>query len=346
MLTDKISEQDLTKYNASAKICGIVMKEIFSKIKSAEILDTLELNKYGDARIREECEKIYKRELVKGVAFPTSISLNDCVGNYIYENGRDEYNKIKQGDIIKIELGVNIGGCIAVLGETLIYEDASQDDEKVANYIKYMNLLEELKGNVIKLLIAGNINDDIKIMIESKCTEGGCFPVENTISYQHLDAQVQTFESKYIITNYQKYYDDDDNLAVQENVCFEFEEGDVYTINLCIIPNDYEQMDETTHTYMEPHDPHIYRFNDQYHAFRLKMTRDFVNAAKNVHGTNAFNCLSYKQDSRYRVGIKQCLESGILDYYPVLYSKDKYPVLHKKFTVVVGDKKCFTLKYI
>jgi methionine aminopeptidase len=336
-----ISEQDLTKYNTSAKICGIVIKEIFAKIRSGEMLNVRELCDYGDNRIQEECNSIYKRETIKGVAFSTSISLNDCVGYYIYEDGIHEYNTIKPGDIVKVELGVNISGCIANLGETMIYTN-DESEENVNK--KYLDLLNELQTDVQKLLIPGNINDDVKIIIESKCTQRGCFPVENTTSYQHLDGQLQTFESKYMITNYQKYYDDDDDLVLQ-NVCFEFEKGDVYTINLVVVPNDIEKDDETVHNYIEKHDPHIYRFNDQYYGLRLKMSREFFSKAKPKHNTNAFNLLPYKTNFKYKVGIKECYENGILESYPILYTKDKYPVFHKKFTVIVGDNKCVTLKY-
>jgi len=345
-MIDKISEQDLTKYNTCAKICGLVIKEIFSKILSSEMLSVTSLCEYGDTRIKEECDKIYKRETVKGSAFATSISLNDCVGYYIYEGGNEkdtsEYNTIKLGDVVKVELGVNISGCIANLGETMVYtNDKSQENVNK----KYLDLLNELQTDVQKLLIPGNTNDDVKIIIESKCTQIGCFPVENTTSYQHLDGQLQTLESKYMITNYQKYYDDDNNLAVLQNICFEFEQGDVYTVSLVLVPNDIEQNDETTHNYIEKHDPHIYRFNDQYYGLRLKMSRDFFSKAKSEHNTNAFNSLPYKNNSRHRVGIKECYENGILENYPVLYTKDKYPVFHKKFTDIVGDNKCVTLKY-
>jgi methionyl aminopeptidase len=341
-MIDKISEQDLTKYNTCAKICGLVIKEIFSKIRSSEMLSVTSLCEYGDTRIKEECDKIYKRETVKGVAFATNISLNDCVGYYIYERDMDEYNTIKTGDVVKVELGVNIGGCIANLGETIIYTD--NKNETTNENKKYLDLLNQLQTDVQKLLIPGNLNDDVKIIIESKCTQVGCFPVENTTSYQHLDGQLQTFESKYMITNYQKYYDDD-GLAVLQNTCFEFEQGDVYTISLVIVPNDIQQNDETIHNYIEKHDPHIYRFNDQYYGLRLKMSRDFFSNAKSQHNTNAFNSLSYKQNYKYRVGIKECYENGILESYPILYTKDKYPVFHKKFTIIVGNNKCITLKY-
>lgn len=334
-----ISEEDLTKYNACAKICGIVFREIVFKISNNEILETNLLNEYGDRRILEECNKIYKRE-DKNIAFSTSISLNDCVGNYIYQEARDDYNIIKNGDVVKIELGVNISGCIAVLGETIIYnQEANQD------YQKYLDLLNELSVSIPKMIIPGSLNDDVKIMVESKCTEAGCFPVENSISYQHIDGQLETEDSKYIITNYQKYYDDDDNLAVPENLCFEFEPGEVYTINLTIIPNDYEKDDETQHEYYEPHDSHIYRFNDNYYNLKLKMSREFCSVSKNKYDTNAFNCLPYKKNARWRVGIKECLDNNILDEYPIIYNKDKLPVFHKKFTLVVSHNKCFELKY-
>ena len=345
-----ISEEDLTKYNSSAKICGIVFREIVFKISNNEMLETNLLNEYSDRRILEECSKIYKRE-DKNIAFPTSISLNDCVGNYIYGEGRDDYNIIKNGDVVKIELGVNIGGCIAVLGETIIYnsqgnqDNNSQENSSDQDYNKYLNLLNELSLSIPKMLIPGGLNDDVKIMIESKCTETGCFPVENSISYQHIDGQLVTDDSKYIITNYQKYYDDDDNLAVPENICFEFEPGEVYTINLTVIPNDYEKDDETQHEYYEPHESHIYRFNDDYKSLRVKMSRDFYAITKKENGTNAFNCIPYKNDFKKRVGIKHCLENGVLETYPVLYSKDKNPVFTKKFTLIVGDGKCVSLKY-
>ena len=341
-----VIHQDLTKYNTSSRICGIIMSELINKIKNNEILNVKELGEYGDMRIVEECNKIYKKETVKCIAFPTSISLNDCVGNYLYETSQEfeNYNTIKKGDVVKIELGVNLSGCIANLGETVIYDD-STDTVSNEKHIRYLQLLEILKRDILELIKVGEINDEIKINIESKCTEYGCFPVENTISYQHLDGQMKSFESKYIICNYQKYYDQDDNLVGEENLCFEFEEGEVYTINLRIIPNDNERLDETTHMYKELHEPHIYRFNDTFYNLKLKSSREFYSLAKGKHGTNAFNCLQYKTDYKHRIGIKESYENCILDSYPVMYSKDKYPVYHKKFTILVGKDKTIVLKY-
>lgn len=325
---------DLTKYNTAAKICGHVWTTLKEMILTKQILDVKQLEIMGDTLINDECNKIYKREKVKGIAFPTSISLNNCVGYYLHEQSNKEYNVIKDDDVIKIELGVNIGGCIAVLGETIVNE----------KYLKYVDFLDQLQKDIVKMIVPGEINDEIKIHIESKCTEIGCFPVENNTSYQQLDNQLNTQESKCIITNYKKYYDEDDNLLI-DNLCYEFEENEVYTINLTIIPNNNDQTDETEHLYIERHPPHIYRCNEFYYNLKLKSSREFYSNVKNKYNTNAFSGLEYKNDVRSRIGIKESMENGILDSYPIYYSKDNYPIFHKKFTIVVCKDKSIQLKY-
>ncbi len=46
-------------------------------------------------RIQEELKTVYKKEKNKKIAFPTSISLNNCLGNYIYDyqNENSEYTR-------------------------------------------------------------------------------------------------------------------------------------------------------------------------------------------------------------------------------------------------------------
>ena len=344
-----IDNTTLTKYNESARICGLVMRDIINKIKRGEILDVYELCKYGDRCISEECEKIFKKEKVKGVAFPTCISLNDCVGYYIYEKGNDNYNIIKNNDIVKIELGVNIGGCISRLGETMIKECDDLEDEK------YIRFLDNLQGEIIKFMRLENFeeddmgeirmtNDDLRMFIESKCTEMECFPVENTISYQHLEGAFKMDESKYIVLNHRKYYDMDDNLIVEPNLCFDILNDEVYTMNITIIPNN-DSENETEHIYSMPHDEHIMRYSELYYNLKLKNSREFCSMVKSKYGTSAFNCLEYKKNVKNRLGIKESKDAGILETYPVMYNKEKLKVYHKKFTVVIRDNKMVLLKY-
>lgn len=329
-----ISNKVLQRYISSSKICKIVLEEIILKIQKSEILLLKELHLYGNTRLQEECDK-FTNEKIHAIAFPTSISLNNCVGNYLYSDGQ----KINHGDVVKIQLGVNLGGCIVNIGETIIYQNNEVNEvNEELKHQKYLDLLKDLQIKIKENMISGNTNDDIKILIESMCTESGCFPVENTISYQHLDGQEFTDESKYIITNYKKYYDNDDYLIVPPNTCFEFEAGEIYTIKLVVIPNNFDNSDETEHQYVQNEQTHIYRFNDTFYDLKLKMSREFVSRTKREYGTNAFNAIEYGTNGKSRVAIKQCCEGGILEQYPISFSKDKYNIYHKIFTIIVNDK--------
>lgn len=329
-----IDQAILTKYNAAAKICGKVYNEIVDLINGGES-NIVVLCKYGNDKIIEECNKIYKKEQ-KGIGFPVCITLNDCVGNYLYQSDKPEYNTIKNGDTIKIELAVNIGGCIATYGNTIVRGEKSNEQSK------YIDLLDQLTKDVIDTIKAGEINDDVRIVLESRCSNNDCFPVENCTSYQLLDGHIQTPESKYIVLNHQKYYDDEDNLVVEENLCFEFEDSEVYTINLTIIP---EKNGDKEHVYKEEHDSHIYRFNDYFYNLKLKSSREFCSAVKSIHGNNAFDITPYRNNIKNKMGIKECYENGILESYPILYNKDGYHIYHKKFTIIVNNDKCIRLNY-
>ena len=338
-----ISDKVLKRYISSSKICKVVLDEIILKIQKSQILLLKELHLYGNKRLQEELElhfKPSKDEKNYAIAFPTSISLNNCVGNYLYNDDQ----KINPGDIVKIQLGINLSGCIVNIGETIYYNEHNDNvNDNETNHQKYLNLLKDLQIKIKENMISGNTNDDVKILIESTCTESGCFPVENTISYQHLDGQEFTDESKYIITNYKKYYDNDDYLIVPQNTCFEFECGEIYTVKLIVIPNNFDNSDETEHQYIQNEQPHIYRFNDTFYDLKLKMSREFVSRTKKEYGTNAFNAIEYETNGKSRVAIKQCYESGILEQYPISFSKDQYNVYHKIFTIIVNNNSSIIL---
>lgn len=322
-----MNQEQLTKYNVAAKICSIAYDSIVRSLYN-DVHNVRELCKIGNRVIQEECNTIYKKENNKGIAYPTSVSLNNCVGNYVYEKD-SLYNTIQPNDVVKIELGVNIGGCIAMLGKTIVYNNDPNNDIIV--------FLENIRHKIVKEMKAGNLNDDVRMLVESMCADNGYFIVENCMSYQQLDGHPKTEESKYIVFNHQKYYDDEDNLIVEPNDCFEFEENEVYTINLVI------GKEEGNVKYVEPHGHHIARLNEYFYNLKLKNSREFYSKTKQKFGNNAF----YLDQSSVvsKIGIKECYENGILDMYPILYIKEKLPIYHEKFTVIVSKDKGQMLKY-
>ena len=62
----------------------------------------------------------------KAIAFPTCVSVNHCVEHYCPT--KEDQTALKDGDVVKIDLGVHIDGCIALVGHTTV---ASGDGAQV-----------------------------------------------------------------------------------------------------------------------------------------------------------------------------------------------------------------------
>jgi methionine aminopeptidase len=334
VLTDNM----VTKYHTAASICGKVYDYLKNKIINEQHRDLLQLTSYGNQCIQEELKSIYKKEKDKNIAFPVSISLNNCLGNYIYnhDNPNSEYNIIKDSDIIKIELGVSISGCISILAETFTINN-NLEIKKVNNF------LDKMQKEILKKIKHEETADEIRILIESKCTDHNVFPIENCMSNQHLEGQLSGDSLKYMILNYQKYYDMNDYLISPENVNYEFEEYDIYTINLSVIPT---RDNEENIKYKNNEECHIYRFNEYTYSLKLKSSKAFYNQAKSIHTNYGFDASLYNKDVKNRMGIKECLSNNILETYPIKYVyPSNVPVITKKFTIIVGKNDSKLLKY-
>lgn len=345
METIELTPAVITKYNDAAKISKTVFDELKKKILEGE-RDVRVLCDIGNLLILKHIELVYKNVKCKGIGFPVSISLDNCVGGYIFEKGFDDFNKIKDDSIIKIELGVQIDGYCAIYGDTFVLGNLEGHRYK---YI--LDFLEDIAKDIPKVLKIGDTTDDVRLYIESKCTDIDVFPVENSISHQQMRYN-DLIDKKKLILHHQKYYDNDDYEITEPNVNYEFEEHDVYDINLTIVPDlEYDELSKynlaktTSHVYVVPHDPHIYRFNGCHHDFKLKASREFASHMKEKHFNYGFDYTYYKTNPRYRMGMKEAKDNFVIDDYQVMYTKDKLPVFFKKFTVLVQKSRTIQLKY-
>jgi methionine aminopeptidase len=75
----------------------------------------------GDKFIVTECEKKYKdeKDLKKGIAFPTCLSINNCICHFSPSKNDPDY-ELKAEDFMKIDLEAHIDGFIAVSAYTLV----------------------------------------------------------------------------------------------------------------------------------------------------------------------------------------------------------------------------------
>ena len=94
----------------------------------------------SDAFIKKCLANIYtKKKYIKGLAFPTSISVNEVCGNYApaksdLKQEDHEYRELSVGDVVKIDMGVQIQGFASVIAHTLVV--TAKPDEVVTGNIK------------------------------------------------------------------------------------------------------------------------------------------------------------------------------------------------------------------
>ena len=336
---------DLTKYNTSARICGYVYNLLKNCIFEQNILDIDILCKTGNEEITKQCNMVYKKSTRKGSAFPICISLNNCIGNSTIEN-----RHINLNDIVKIKLAVDIDGCIAIYCDTFIYSQTQQTNEQTnveqlekQNTIKF---LHNLKKDILKEMHSGNTNDEVKIMIESKCTNNNCFPLPNLKSYQHFDDQIYNENGKYIVLNYKRMYDLKTDYLIMENECFEFLENEIYTIEISVVSeNNLESLKIIT----DDDNSKLHRFNDQFYSFKLKTAKQFYSTVFNKYNYNVFNMNEYLNDSKHKLGAKECKNMKVLDTFLTQYAfnnKNPVSVYSIAFTVCIRkDNSALMLKY-
>ncbi|KAF7238186.1 Proliferation-associated protein 2G4 [Varanus komodoensis] len=131
----------VNKYKMGGEIANRVLRTVVEAAKSG--VSVLSLCEKGDVMIMEETGKIFKKEkdMKKGIAFPTSISVNNCVCHFSPLKSDQDYI-LKDGDLVKIDLGVHVDGFIANVAHSFV-TDASK-----------VNLLDvALRNDVYMLLL-------------------------------------------------------------------------------------------------------------------------------------------------------------------------------------------------
>jgi len=118
---EKTIAEDLvvTKYKMAGDISNRVIQAVIKKCVSGA--SVRELCSFGDSLLLEETNKVFKKEkdLKKGIAFPTCLSVNNCICHFS-PLVSDTDVELKDGDMVKIDLGAQVDGFIAAVAHTVL----------------------------------------------------------------------------------------------------------------------------------------------------------------------------------------------------------------------------------
>jgi len=156
-----------------------VLAKVIKKVSvGSKIFD---LCLFGDSTLIDELGKVFnKKQVFKGIAFPTCISVNEVCG---YNSPMpEESTSIKEGDLVKIELGAHVDGFAAFAAHTIVV----QSDAKAAVTGKKADVILAAYKAVqaaIRLIKPGNFNNQVTDAIKKVCESYNVQPLEGVLSH-------------------------------------------------------------------------------------------------------------------------------------------------------------------
>lgn len=319
----------VTKYKEAAKIAQATLVEITSKCVPGAII--YDICKFGDEDIEQRCANVYKAKdkktgkvVMKGVAFPVCISVNECICHCSpLASEADNFPPLVEGDFVKIDMGVHIDGFIAVVAHTVVVGFDKSVPASVEN-------LKGVKGDVIsatyvaaevasKLITSGNTNAQVTAAIKQVAAMFDVRPISGTLMHQM---------KQYIVDGNKVILLRDDSNETKVDSCT-FETLEVYAIDIAMSSGEGKprQLGERTTVHK--------RQVEKKYALKNKASRDLLNIVNDKYPTMPFSIRSLTDERGAKLGVRECVNHELLAAYPVLHERKGDIIGHTKFTVLL-----------
>lgn len=137
---------------------------------ASEVRENARRKYHVGSTLLEICESVEAQIRSMGAepAFPVNTSLNDTAAHYTAEPG--DATIVKEGDVLKIDIGVHIDGYIADTAVTVCYDP---------KYEALVRTAEAALGEAVRMARANTKAGDIGRTIESTITKMGFRPIQN-----------------------------------------------------------------------------------------------------------------------------------------------------------------------
>ncbi|TMW53579.1 hypothetical protein DOY81_001343 [Sarcophaga bullata] len=316
---EKTIAEDLvvTKYKLAGEIVNRTLKAVIDLcVAGGSVRD---ICTKSDALITEETNKVYKKEkdLKKGIAFPTCLSVNNCVCHFSPSKNDPDY-ELKDGDVVKIDLGAHIDGFIAVAAHTVIVGSSSgkkvtgrQADVTLAAYWAVQAAL--------RLLKAGNNNYAITDAVQQISESYKCKPIEGMLSHELKQFKIDG--EKTIIQN-------PSEAQRKEHEKCTFETHEVYAIDVIVSTGEGIGREKDTKV-------SIYKKTDENYMLKFKTSRALLAEVKTKYGNMPFNIRNFEEETKARMGVVECVQHKMVEPFQVLYEKPSEYVAQFKHTVLL-----------
>jgi len=295
----------VTKYKTGGEMASRILQQVEAACKVGA--KTIDVCKLGDALILAEVEKVYKGKkdeegnpLKKGIAFPTCVSVNNCVCH----NSPIDSDKeiiIAEGDLIKLDLAVHLDGFIAPVAKTFVVGGGEITGRK-ADVMAAANLAAEV---ALRMCRPGNKTYAITAAIDKIAKAFNCTAFEGMLSHQLVKDKIDGGDKTIIQAPNpeQKKSHGDKEIAVNE----------VYAIDILISSGEGKPKEgpdvRTT----------VYKKTDLIYQLKMKSSRAFFSEMNKEHGSMPFSLRSFKDEKQARLGVTECVNREVVYAFKVLW---------------------------
>lgn len=302
----------LDKYQAAGKIANSVLEKVIAKCVAGA--DIGEICEFGDKEIDSECAKVYaKKKMDKGIAFPTCLSVNEICGHF--SPLRSEKTALKEGDLVKIDLGVHIDGFIGQAAHTIVINGGKAVEGRKADAIlAAYNAVQA----AIRTIKAGNTNYDVTEVISKVAESYKCQPLEGVLSHE---LKKHLIDGNTTIINKATF-----DQKVDEH---EFQLNEVYALDVYVSTGEGKSKETEIRTTVYK------RAIERTYTLKLKASRAFYSEAVEKYPTMAFSLRSFEDETSARLGISEAVKHDLFSAYPVLTEKAGEFVAQFKYTVAI-----------
>ncbi|XP_063360199.1 proliferation-associated protein 2G4 [Cydia amplana] len=313
---EKTIAEDLvvTKYKLAGQIVNRVLEQVLAKC--VPDASAREICEYGDKTILDETSKVFKKEKdsKKGIAFPTCVSVNNCICHFSPIPSETDYI-LKQGDLVKVDLGAHIEGFIAVVAHTVCV-GVGEVTGRAADVLLAAHYASEA---ALRLLRPDNENYAVTDAVQKISAEFGCKPVEGMLSHQLKQFRIDGEKS--IIQN-------PSEAQRKEHEKCTLETYEVYAMDVLVSTGEGVGREMDTRCT-------IYKKTEEIYQLKLKASRMFYSEVRNKHGSMPFNLRSFDKETSARLGVVECVNHKLIEPFQVLYERPGELVAQFKFTALL-----------
>lgn len=308
----------VTKYKMAAEITNRILKEIVEKcVAGASAKDICE---HGDKRILEETGKVFKKEknMKKGLSFPTCISANNCICHFSPLKSETDY-ELKDGDLVKIDLGCHVDGFIAVAAHTTVV-GASKEKKVTGRKADAILGAYFAAEAALRLVKPDSNNNQVTEIIDKVAESYKSKPVEGMLSYQ-LEKDIIDGE-KHIIQNPTEMQKKDGCVKC------EFKLHEVYALDVLVSTGDGKPRPSELRTT-------VYKKKNIIYQLKMKTSRQFLNEVEKRFALMPFSLRLFEDEKMARLGVIECVKHDLVEPYPIYFEKEGEFVAEFKYTVLI-----------